>query len=346
MEIGQAVATPVVVAVDGSVSDVKVGQTDAQVLKFSVKNNSSTKEDVELSSITFKENGTIDEEDELSNFVLWFDGEKVATTKNANDKYVTFNLAEAVLIEDGKTEKFIVTANVDGGADKIIQLYIDKELDVMATASKYGYVSITNNVTTANSTAVDVEAGELSLVTVEPTATEIRKDKDNLVIGELKFVTAAGKSLELDDFKLVLKVDVAPTTNTQNLSAIFENVELYNISAGGVYDLDCVANDTGTSSDVNDTLTCSDTDLGVFLREGTTSFQIRLDTTNTSISPAGLKFHTQIDVANDVIVRETADDTRVTDVTPSALSYKSITIEDSSATVTALQLPTAKSAVI
>jgi predicted PilT family ATPase len=118
----------------------------------------------------------------LSNFTLWYDGEEVATVDSTNDKYLTFNLDDAVLIEDGKTEKFVVTANIDGGAAKTIQFYIDKELDVMATASKYGYVFITNNVDTANSVAVDVEAGELSIVTTEPTMTEIRKDKDNLVI--------------------------------------------------------------------------------------------------------------------------------------------------------------------
>jgi hypothetical protein len=185
MEIGSETATPITVAFDGTVSDVKVGEKDAEILKFKVTNASITKEDVKLSSLTFKENGTIDEEDELSNFTLWYDGEEIATVDSTNDKYLTFNLDDAVLIEDGKTEKFVVTANIDGGAAdpvKTIQFYIDKTLDVMVTASKYGYVSITNNLGTAQSTAVDVGAGELSIVTIEPTMTEIRKDKDNLVI--------------------------------------------------------------------------------------------------------------------------------------------------------------------
>jgi hypothetical protein len=156
-------------------------------------------------------------------------------------------------------------------------------------------------------------------------------------------VSAAGKNLELDDFKLVLNEDDAGSDNLDWLD-IFDNIELYNKSAGGVYDLSCLESTPNNNHINTETLTCSDTDMGVSIKEGTTIFQIRLDTQDVAAN--GVKFHATVDVANHVVVRETDDDTRVTDVTPSALSYKSITIEDSSATITSLALPAAKSAVI
>jgi hypothetical protein len=158
-------------------------------------------------------------------------------------------------------------------------------------------------------------------------------------------VSAAGKNLELDDFKLVLNVDTAPGTDDDDLLDIFDNVELYNKTAGGVYDLSCAETDDDDNVAGGEVLTCSDTDMGVSIKEGTTTFQIRLDTQNVAAN--GLKFHATVDVANHIVVRETDDDDiRVTDITPSALSYKSITIEDSSATITSLALPATKSAVI
>ena len=76
---------------------MKVGQEGVKVTKFKLKNNDSTKE-ISFSGITFKEEGSVDEEDELGNFVLYVDGDEVASADSSTGKYVSFVLFISILI--------------------------------------------------------------------------------------------------------------------------------------------------------------------------------------------------------------------------------------------------------
>jgi hypothetical protein len=92
-----------------------------------------------LSSITLKETGTVDDMIEIANWKLYMDGTEVATTAKSSDKYVTFNLATAATLKASKIVKFVVKADIIGGAGKNVLLSLDSTLDVTAQGTKYGY---------------------------------------------------------------------------------------------------------------------------------------------------------------------------------------------------------------
>jgi hypothetical protein len=51
----------------------------------------------------------------------------------ANGKYVTFNFGDdGYLLKEDIIDRFIVTADIVGGADRDITFKLDKNLDVMA----------------------------------------------------------------------------------------------------------------------------------------------------------------------------------------------------------------------
>jgi len=286
MKVSSTTASDLVLSIDGTVSDVKLGQTGVEIFKFKAKNNSSTSEDMTISSITLKEDGTIDESTELANVKLYADGTEVASIEKVTSKYLTFNFKSPLFVKSGKTIKFVVKADITGGAGDLIRLYMDKDLDLSATGSKNGYISITNNInsTTLSTTYdVDVLAGALSIIAVEPTITELRKDKDDNVLGTFKIISNAGKSLELQKFKTTLTevASVAGVTGVAGnvASAVYalENVELYNPATQEVFDLDCVASEKNGI--------CSSTSLNIALANGsTTELQLRADTTNNNLA--------------------------------------------------------------
>jgi hypothetical protein len=101
-----------------TVSDVKVGEEQVEIAKFTLKNNGqsssaniSTDTDVVVSSVTLKETNDVDQETSLENLTLTHDGNVISTVASINGKYVTFNFDDLV-IEDGKTETFYVKSDI------------------------------------------------------------------------------------------------------------------------------------------------------------------------------------------------------------------------------------------
>lgn len=351
MKVSSTAASALVLSNDGTVSDVKLGQTGVEIFKFKAKNNSSTSEDMTVSSVTLKEDGSIDETTELANVKLYADGTEVASVETLSSKYVTFNLSSPLFVKSGKTISFVVKADIVGGAGDYIRLYMDKDLDLSATGSKNGYIQVTNGIdstTLSNTYDVDVLAGALSVVTVEPTVTELRKDKDDNVLGTFKITSNAGKGLELQKFKTTITevaslatIDgVAGSSSSEDYA--LENVELYNPATQEIFDLDC----TRSGKDA----VCSSTSLNIALSNGsTTELQLRADTMNVDL--AGYKFRASVSnigtvSAADFYVVETSDDKQVTDITPSSITFKTLEVKTSGVTVNNLTMSLAKSAVI
>lgn len=235
-------ATVVTITDDSSVTTPKLGTIQAELLKFKVVVGSLNHEDISLSEITLKEDGGIDETSELANVALYYNGTKVADAVSNGTKYFTFKFNAPIVVAEGKTEKFVVKGDVVGGAGETINFVLDNELDISATASKYGYVNITDSLV---GTALTVQAGEITLIQIDPTNTEIRQDKNDIVLGTIKLVSNAGKSLELEKFKVTIQN--TDTTAPVNVATLLENVELYDVTSGTVYDLNASAGTTEIS---------------------------------------------------------------------------------------------------
>lgn len=317
---------------DGSVSNPKIGEEGVDIFKFKVTGASD--EDVVLYSVTFKEDGTIDEEEEIGNFQLVNDGTVIAETSMQDSKYLTFDLGDGLIIAEDKTEKFVVRADILGGAAKTAKYFVDKELDITAVGQKYGYgaaVDITNVDASGNLGSITVQAGELTLVEIDAPNDKIREDKTNVVLGKVKVTNVAGENLELQ------KLGVYVELSTGTLADTFENFEVYNEDNGTSYEL--------TTSSTTAIGVYYDDDLSVTLPQGTVTLTIRADTKNSITDFDGMTIDLSMETGDDNLttaggfyVEETTDDNEVTDITPSSLSFKQITGVVSSATASVVPL--------
>jgi len=312
--------TSLTIDTDGSVSNPKLWEKQADLLKFKVTNGGEGKEDVNLSSITIKDNESNIDSD-VSNIALYHNGVAVATVSSVDGKYVTFDLANPVVIAQDKTEKFVVKADITDGANDKINLYIDNTLDVDATASRNGNASITNNLAASNS--VTIQAGQVTIIDTDPVNTDVLDNKDNVVFGKMTVTANAGKDLYVDSLKYTLANTIA-----HNLDTDLENVELYDATNNVTYDTDTTSFSAQTKKFVF-------TDLDIKIPNGSNvTLEIRADIkkdANTSD-----KIHASVDVANDVVIKENTDDKTVTDVVPSAISFKNIEIVGADMTINSL----------
>lgn len=335
--LGSVQAPELVIDTDTNVADVTLGAERTDIFKFKVQNDNT--EDMLLKSITFRASDS-SVEDNLVNFVLENNGEEVATVASMNGKYLTFTFEEGYTIVENKTEKFVVKADVIAWAGDEIEFYIDKELDVTAEGTKYGYwaavdiAAVNNDGTPAGDVfdTIEIDAGELTLVDIDAPSDKIREDKDDVVLWTIKVTNVSWGSLELQEFWVLLQ-----PSGITDLDTVFENYELYNEDTGASYEL-TLPSTYGTGNAV-----ISDDDLNITLPQGTITFAIRADT-KANIT-AFDTFTVALDMATWDLgasgwfyVVETDDDTEVDTITPSSLSWKDVDGTEASATVALVPL--------
>ena len=351
MRVGAVDAATLVIKPGATVSNPKLGQTAADIFRFDVKGAGNT--DIILHSITFRADSS-NATDDFANLTLWHGTTQVAVVKAMNGKYLTFNFGTAgMTIGQSKTEKFSVTANVVSGAADIIRFYIDKQLDVMATDTKFGYganIDISTISTAGNLGTLTLQAGEVSLVSIQPTATKIKENKKDVVLGQIKVTNVAGKNLELQQFgvKVILTPGAAfvddgsgggiagddiqnGTEAALKLDQTFENFKLLNEDTGSSYTLDQATPNVTTS-------VFKDPDLNIALPQGTVTFTIKADTKNNigkfDLSKITMSMTTgTVGVGGGFYVQETANDKPVTDLSPSSLSWNTLDGTESSGTL-------------
>ena len=311
------------ISFQGVNTSVKAGEEQAELAEFKLTNNgsatTSTDVDVMVTSITLEENGTIDEEDVLENITLNLNGEVIATVASMQDKYLTFTF-DAILIEDDKNETFTVKADVMGGASDTVLFSLDNEADISATASKYNAIKVTS---IGGGETVLIDAGELTIYSIDAENDEVRQDKDNVVLGQIKVVNVAGQNLEL--LNLGINIEVS----NGNLVDTIENVE-FEVN-GTSYDLD------GENTDSASTV-YSDTDLDIVLSQGTTILTVRADTLDNLAEGTTIRISLTDAQGDDAAtsnfyVEETEEDVAVTDISPSALSFDNVTVVLSAASI-------------
>jgi len=326
--VGTATAPAIEILTDGSVSAPELGEVGADLFRFKVKNTNSN-ETVSLNGITFEQTGGIDETSELVNYKLMKGSEVLATVDSTDSKYVAFVLEEPLTITSGNNVALKVVADVVGGAGKTIVFGIDQKLDVMASSARYG--SGTAVTLTASSFAsVTVKAGAISLVKTDATLTKVREDKDSIVLGSLDIV-AGQESLD------VKKIAFAVAASAGNVGTYLDNVQLRRVSDGARYDL------TGTAN--AGTVEFSDSSFDYSLAVGSNKFEVIADTIATiaNFDTVNLTLSMVADSTlggtdGYLVIEETGDDTAVTDITPSSLTWKKIEGSESGATVSVLPL--------
>jgi hypothetical protein len=337
-DVKDVAAAKLTVKNDGVNNTITSGEEQAELVEFNLKNEGSSATsadvDVTVSSVTLKEIGSIDQEDYLRNLTLSLNGEVISTVEMMEGKYVTFEF-DGVVIEDGKNESFKVMADIEGGAGDKVQFELDNVVDIEATASRYNAVNVEmdTNLSTANGAfdEVTVDAGELTIYAVDAETDEIRGDKDDVVLGQLKIVNVAGKNLELDN--LAVTIALSNTGGTADtLDEILENVEVE--INGTSYDLN---KGTGVYSALY-----SETDMDILLPQGTTYLTVRGDTLKDLTDGTTITMSLADAGNTGLVVVETEDDERVNDISPSSLSWDSVEVKNASVTVSNVPLADVK----
>lgn len=359
--VGAVDAGQLLINGDGMPSDVQVGERDAEIARFQLENNDNDS-DIEFWGITFKQEGTVDESDELGNFKLYIEGEMVAETAMAVDNYVSFKLDEGLVIPESQEVDGHITSDILGGPGDNIFFQVDETLDVVAVDLDYGTgaqiviesPTATFNVDNDGSTAakrVDIEAGEITVVAIDAENTDIRQDKDDVLLGTARVTVNAGEEIELQKFEITIEnVDSGRDTDSQIVD-ILSNVEVYDGRSS--YDLDVAYSGDGYTG------TFTDDSIDILLANGsTTDLVITADINNVDEDDADLNMdNVELEVkisniggatkaASGMYFEETDEDTAVTDVTPSSVTFKTLEGTESSATARVITQSATKTAVI
>lgn len=333
-EVAGVDAPTVEITPDGKLSNVELGQEGVEVADFEIENTDS-EGSVSITSITFTD-GESNAEDALENFVLECDNQEVDTVETVADELLTFSFPEGVEVDEGQTVDCVVLADVVGQPGETVSFYIDEELDVRGEDDQFG-VGVDVNVSgyPEGSQDVDIVDGELTIVEQNIDADEIKENDDDVVLGDFKVIVNAGADLFIEDINFDLNRTAGAQTGA--LDTIFENFELFDVTNNTRYDLE-----VGTCS--NTTCALGEENIDLFLPDGgEVQFQVRADTRTTF--PAGVANEVSVQLTldanpnnSDLVIKEDDDDQRLTDITPSNITFDTIDLVTSTIEVNGVNL--------
>lgn len=310
---------------DGSLSSIKLGDKQATVGKFKLTNNNV--EDITFKAISLKRDSASTANDSaLENLKLYMDGMEVASASSIVNKYVNFTLTSPVSIIKNAVKRFTVKADAVDGAGKNIILTLDATSDLTATGDHYGYGAIV--VDSHAGSAVTINAGAVTIEKINATNTKLLKDQTDQEFGTFKVTVNSGATVEMSTLKLTF-VSVNDPTGAQ-----IENVEVFDKYNNTVYDL--------TSSSPY----YQNTSMGLVLASGVThELVVRADVKSTATNG-----DYTVSIANagggDMVLKETGDDTTITDITPNSVSLNKVQVEGATVTFSKNALSAAYEAVV
>lgn len=312
---------------EGSLASVKLGDTDALVAKFKATNGNV--EDTTFKQVILKRDSTGTASDSaVENLKLMVDGSQVAAASKVTDKFVTFTLTSPITILKNAVKRFEVLATIVDGAGKTFGLTFDSKADVTATGNFYNFPAVID-ISAVSSQLTTINAGAVSIEKVNATNNKVKPDVTDAQFGSFKVTVNSGKTVELSTLKLT-----AVSTN-DNVGSQIENVEVLLKNTNTVYDL--------TSSTGNGVY--RNTSMGLVLSSGTTyEFVVRADV-KSSATNGDYVFKIN-DATTDLVMKETENDTAVTDITPNSVSLNKVTVESSSLTFSKGALSASYSAVV
>lgn len=321
MTIGSADAAELELSQGSNTPDVSVGERGVEVFNFEMENNSTDNTDIIFYGITLEAEGTFDEDTDLMNYELYLEGDLVASTPMARNGYVSFLVddEDGFVIEDSKNIDAEVRADVMSGANETISFDVDSELDVLAADSSFGTgAKIALN--TLSGVVTNIEAGELTLVAIDPENDEFTQDTDEFVLGTIRVTSNAGQNIELQELRVDIITD--GDGNLPEVDDILENVEA--VTPFGTYSLD-------RDGAAGQTETYEDDQIGLLLPAGET-FDIvitadildNIALTSSDTLELAMPTINGVEGTSYFYAEETDDDEAVTDITPSSLSFNSV----------------------
>lgn len=229
-----AAATIDVRSLRSTTATVDIGQTDYELTRFEL-NETSSKEDLKVKAITLFNNGSVADED-LKNIKLKDqDGNVIATVASSTSKYVTFVLANPVVVPLGTTRVFGVYVDVMNGATRTAQFTVQNDFDVVLEgAATQAQILVTNktggtdasfpvgDATTGNAGFNHITINEGSLTVSKDNASpsgDVTKGGINVTLGSFK-VQAIGEDVELQRVVLDLSGTAGATTGANTAGTL------------------------------------------------------------------------------------------------------------------------------
>lgn len=327
MSVSSVTVGQLTIATDGSPSNPDLGDVAATIAKFKLTNNNV--EDITFNSIILKRSAGDAADDDFENMTLNSSGAVVATSDGLLKKYVSFVLDTPMLIEKGKTKKFQVKADIIDGAAKTVTLSMSSNaiiVDIDAIGEYYGQPTLSTGAFTG--TSLTIQAGEVSLGKENAAATSVRKDSTNVEFGTIKITANSAASVEMTT--LILTVDAVNENTTTDVFDYLSSVEILDRSANTVYELEALA----SGGDAN-TVLYSNTEMGLYLTSGQTKeLVMRGDIDTLASTSQKYTFKLSDAIGGDMVLKETGDETTITDITPNSLVFKQVTVKAPALTFT------------
>lgn len=214
------VATASITITDGTTTP-KVGDTEADLARFTVEQTSSTSRDVIFKSITLRNNGTEALSKVVSNVYLERAGAKVSNYGVVDGRYITFTLnGGGMEIERGDSLSFTVKGDVmakENTSNPGLRLILNKTEDISIIEKATGFgAALTNGGGTAD---VNIEAGALSITkkTTQPADASVIRGTTNNV--SLLANVRADEAIRADGLKLGWE--------GSNVTSSFQNAKVF-----------------------------------------------------------------------------------------------------------------------
>lgn len=199
----------ITIARSGSLTNPKVGETNAKVAEFQLTAGSS--EDVDVQSITLFQVGNISRSN-LTNFVLKQGGATLATASalNSSDR-VVLTFSSPLNIPKGGVRTLELFADVGSNARSgdTIRFYLETNADLYAVGKTYGYgttVTSTNYDNSANdgtdASWTQVDAGQVTIAFSGPSTTDYSVQQQDVEL--FRFNITSQNNIEIRNTRLTL----------------------------------------------------------------------------------------------------------------------------------------------
>ncbi|HRX63959.1 MAG TPA: hypothetical protein P5060_02545 [Candidatus Absconditabacterales bacterium] len=210
----------------GANTTIDVGAEDVILGEFKIQETTTATRDAELRSIRLKNTGTAKMTD-LDNIDLYVDGSKVSEDVIVDGDYVTFVLEDDFIIEDGKSDNFIIKGDVlagDNNATYIFNLKEKFDLYALEAGTSMGASILTPPVALSTYT---VNAGKTTLSLDNddnPASEEYVKETDDVLLMAVKVDT--DQDINVDKIRVYIDAGSTDLSET-NFESYFQNFALY-----------------------------------------------------------------------------------------------------------------------
>jgi hypothetical protein len=375
MSVGSVPAGSITVDANGSLANPSIGDDLATLAQFKVTVGT---EDVNISSLTLKQDGTLDTS-LLSNFKLYQGTAEVPSTVTVSGRYVTFALVNPLKMVNGNNKIFQVKANIAGTAEaaKTVVFYMADANDMKAVGASYGYGTWVDNAlyNAANdnslTTTLVLQGGNVTISNKSEAAHDVKVDTTENVLGKVG-ITANADTIEIQKMTVMIETtkatydsdDYGTYRDADNDSdygtgdtILLRNIKLKDLDTGRTIGsakaiTDGVAATVGSTSviayaagsDVDITLAFQWSDYFTVAKGTTRNVAVVADIYSTQIS--GVIYKATFDFSSTNFTVKDSKDVAVTGVVPATtVASNNVTTRSSALTISRATTPEARTVV-